>query len=108
MNVPISTPYGQIIKLYGKANLINNPDNKDDEPKIIHKRFSLNESSTVFIDSPPYLTIVNWIIIVAIMMIKKSGLLKKFSKTLDYSGLSFLALISLKTWSKTNTLKKIQ
>ena len=41
-------------------------------------------------------------------MIKKSLLLKKFSKILISSDLSFLALISLKTCKSTKTLKKIE
>lgn len=48
-----------MIKLAGKTNLINNPDTKDDEPNTKHKRFSWNVNSTVFIDFPPYLIIVN-------------------------------------------------
>lgn len=87
---------------------MNKPDNKDDEPNTKHNKFSWKVSSTVFIDFPPYLIIVNWIRTVAIKITRKRGLLKKCSKTLAYSGFNFLAFISLKTCSKTNTLKKIQ
>lgn len=97
-----------MIKLAGKITLINNPEMIEDEPNKRQKRFSLKESSTVFIDLPPYLTIVNWMMMVAMRITKKRGLLKKCSKTLVSSGFNFLALISLKTWSKTKTLKKIQ
>jgi hypothetical protein len=38
---------------------------------------------------------------------RKSGLLKKFSKTLISDFLSFLALISLNTYKNTKTLKNI-
>ena len=39
---------------------------------------------------------------------KNKGLLKKLAKMLSSLDLSFLALISLKTCSRTNTLKKIE
>ena len=84
------------------------PDNIELDPNKRHKRFSLKLSSTVLRDFPPYLTMVNWMIMVLTRMIKKSLLLKKSSKTLYSWALSFLALISLKTWSKTKTLKKIE
>lgn len=106
--VPISIPYFEIIKLWGRISFINSPDKRVEDPNKIHKRFSWKDNSTVFIDYPPYFTIVNWMIIVAMIMIKKRGLLKKCSKTLVSSGLSFLAFISLKTWRSTNTLKNIQ
>ena len=41
-------------------------------------------------------------------MAKKRGLLKKLEKMLISLDFSFLALISLKTWSRTKTLKKIE
>ena len=48
-----------MIKFAGNNDLITNPANNDDEPIIKHKRFSWKLSSTVFIDFPPYLIIVN-------------------------------------------------
>ena len=88
--------------------LVNKPYTKDDEPNTKHNKFSLKVNSTVFIDFPPYLIIVNWMMIVAIRITKNNGLLKKCSNTLASLIFSFLALISLKTCSKTNTLKKIE
>lgn len=97
-----------MIKFSGSKSLIKSPESNENVPKIRHNKFYLKLSSTVFKDFPPYLTIVNWITIVPTMMIKKSGLFKKFSNTLTSLCLSFLALISLKIWSNTNTLKKIE
>ena len=48
-----------MIKLLGRANLMTKPDNKVEEPNKIQSKFSWNVRSTVFIDSPPYFTIVN-------------------------------------------------
>ncbi len=94
--------------LSGKIVFVNRPYTNDDEPNTKHNKFSLKVSSTVFIDFPPYLTIVNWMIIVAIKITKNNGLLKKCSNTLTSLIFSFLALISLNTCSNTNTLKKIE
>ena len=82
-----------MIKLAGKANLMNNPEIKELDPNTKQSKFSLKVNSTVFIDLPPYLTIVSWMMMVLMTMIKNIGLLKKFSKTFVSSGLSFLALI---------------
>jgi len=38
---------------------MNSPDNNDEDPNNKHNKFSLNDNSTVFIDLPPNLTIVN-------------------------------------------------
>lgn len=57
---------------------MNNPLKMELDPNNRHNIFSENESSTVFIDFPPYFTIVSWIMIVPTIIIKKSGLLKKF------------------------------
>lgn len=73
-----------------------------------HNKFSLKLNSTVLSDFPPYLTIVNWMTIVATKIIKNNGLLKKFSKTFASVCFNFLALISLKICKSTKTLKKIE
>lgn len=83
-------------------------ERREVEPRIKHSKFSLKLSSTVLRDLPPYLTMVSWMIIVETTMIKNNLLLKKFSKTLTSSGFNFLALISLKTWRSTKTLKKME
>lgn len=62
--------------------MIIKPDNKEKVPKIIQNKFSAKLNSTVLSDFPPYLTMVNCIIIVPTMIIKNIGLLKKFSNTL--------------------------
>ena len=96
------------MRFSGKNVLTNKPAINEKVPKIMQSKFSLKLSSTVFIDFPPYLTMVNWMMIVATKMIKNNGLFKKFSKTLASLCLSFLALISLKSWRRTKTLKKIE
>lgn len=83
-------------------------DNNEVDPKSKHSRFYLKLSSTVFSDYPPYLTMVSWMMMVHTTITKNSLLLKKLSKTLYSSALSFLALISLKTWRSTKTLKKME
>lgn len=67
-----------MIKFYGNNAFMNNPLINEVDPSNKHSKFSENESSTVFIDFPPYFTIVNWMRIVPTKMIKKRGLLKKF------------------------------
>ena len=84
------------------------PESIELDPNIRQRRFSLKLSSTVLRDFPPYLTMVSWMMMVETTMIKKSLLLKKFSKMLYSSDFNLRALISLKTWSKTKTLKKIE
>jgi len=78
------------------------------EPIPIQSKCSLGVKGTVFKDYPPNWTQPYWMIRVATIMIKNKGLLKKFLKTLISELLSFLALISLKTWSKTKVLKNMQ
>ena len=84
------------------------PESKELDPRSKQRRFSLKLSSTVLRDLPPYLTMVSWMMIVQTKITKKSLLLKKLSKTLYSSDLSFLALISLKTCKRTKTLKKME
>ena len=47
------------MRFSGNTNLINNPDNKELAPRMIHKMFSVVLSSIVFNDFPPNLTITN-------------------------------------------------
>ena len=97
-----------MIKWWGRITFRSRPESIELEPSRRHRRFSLKLSSTVLRDFPPYLTMVNWMMMVLTRMLRKSLLLKKSSKTLYSWALSFLALISLKTWSRTKTLKKIE
>ena len=101
-------PLGETIKFSGKKVLMRRPAISEKVPNMMQRRFSLKLSSTVLRDFPPYLTMVNWITMVLTRMMRKSGLFKKFSKTLASLCLSFLALISLKICKRTKTLKKIE
>lgn len=82
-----------MIRFSGRKVLITRPCSKENVPKIMHNKFSLKLNSTVLRDFPPYLTIVSWMTIVLTIMIKKRGLLKKFSKTFASVCFNFLALI---------------
>lgn len=48
-----------MIKCYGKTDFINKPYTNDDDPKTTQSTFSWKLNSTVFIDFPPYFTMVN-------------------------------------------------
>ena len=85
-----------------------NPDHSERVPRMMQNKFSAKESSTVFMDFPPYFTMVSWMTIVPTTMIKNMGLLKKFSNTFNSLGLSLRALISLKICKSTKTLKKME
>lgn len=97
-----------MINVYGRKIFTIRPANNENVPKIMQNKFSAKASSTVFRDLPPYFTMVNWMMMVPTRMIKNMGLLKKFSNTFTSLCFSFLALISLKICSSTNTLKKIE
>lgn len=92
----------------GRAILKITPAKMDKEPKPMQIRCSCILRGTVLRDCPPNSTHRNWIAKVLMRMAKKRGLLKKLEKMLISLDFSFLALISLKTWSRTKTLKKIE
>ena len=77
-------------------------------PKTRHWMCSSVERGTVRRECPPYSTHTNWMARVRRRITKKRGLLKKLRKTLISLDLSFLALISLKTCSRTKVWKKRQ
>jgi hypothetical protein len=82
-----------MIRFSGRIVFINSPPIKDKLPNNMQSKFYLKLSSTVFIDFPPYFIIVNWMKIVLSKITKKSGLLRKFSKTFTSACFNFLALI---------------
>ena len=78
------------------------------EPRPRQMRCSCWVRGTVRRDYPPNSTQAIWMAMVAMRMMMKRGLLKKFSKTLSSEDLSLRALISLKTCMRTKVLKKMQ